>query len=207
MLDGGVGVDGVFYYGSDAGVSVNLRSGTSSGGYAEGDTLVSIENLSGSHFDDILVGNVENNLLRGGSGNDHIYGGEGNDTIAGDKGYDVLEGGEGHDEFQFYQSQISEVDIITDFGDGDDFIHFFQMKTEDIRIASGHGEAIRQNDYGDSTVEDAILYRTHGTADTADDTAFAILIDYKGGLYFMGWSEKNEFWFFSSRQHNHHVKH
>lgn len=51
-------------------------------------------------------------------------------------------------------------------------------KAEDIRIASGHGEAIRQNDYGDSTVEDAILYQTHGTADHEDDTAFAILIDH-----------------------------
>ena len=46
-LDGGEGDDHVGYWGSDAGVTVNLATGTGQGGDAEGDTLTGIENLIG----------------------------------------------------------------------------------------------------------------------------------------------------------------
>ncbi len=40
-----------------AGVNVSLMTGVGSGGDAEGDTLATIENLTGSNFDDTLEGN------------------------------------------------------------------------------------------------------------------------------------------------------
>jgi Ca2+-binding RTX toxin-like protein len=51
-LDGGAGIDTVFYGDSTAGVGINLSTGRGVGGSAEGDTLISIENVFGSNFND-----------------------------------------------------------------------------------------------------------------------------------------------------------
>ncbi|WP_439577096.1 M10 family metallopeptidase C-terminal domain-containing protein [Elioraea sp.] len=70
------------------------------------DTLANIENLIGSAFDDVLIGNdgpntlwggAGNDLLDGGAGRDVLYGGDGNDTLLGGAGNDVLVGGTGVD--------------------------------------------------------------------------------------------------------------
>jgi hypothetical protein len=45
----------VFYGDSTAGVGVNLATGRGVGGSAEGDTLISIENVFGSNFNDTLT--------------------------------------------------------------------------------------------------------------------------------------------------------
>ena len=80
VLDGGYGgYDTATYFGSNAGVTVNLTTGIGSGGDAEGDTLINIERLTGSDFDDTLIGDVLNNRLEGGQGNDYLFGGEGHD--------------------------------------------------------------------------------------------------------------------------------
>ena len=172
---------------SHAAITVDLAANTASGGHAEGDVLLNIERLVGSAHDDSLTGDDKDNILQGRDGDDYLYGGEGNDrlvagndndTLDGGVGADTLFGGDGNDTFYFSSFRLKYTDIIADFGNSDDIIHLVHMKTEDIRIASGHGEAIRQNDYGDSTVEDAILYQTHGTADHEDDTAFLILSDF-----------------------------
>ena len=137
--DGGPGVDTAAYTKSDAGVTVNLwqdgmnpampvsQYPVAAGGHAEGDTFISIENLTGSMYDDMLAGNdtktgddpdtemVEGadnvlvngkNTIMGMDGNDSIkgmgdddklYGGAGMDTIYGGSGDDMLDGGEGDD--------------------------------------------------------------------------------------------------------------
>ena len=43
------------------------------------DTLTTIENLTGSNFNDTLTGNTPANILNGGVGNDALAGGAGND--------------------------------------------------------------------------------------------------------------------------------
>ena len=55
-----------------SGVTVSLMLGTGSGGDAQGDTLINIENLTGSNFDDTLEGNGGNNVLAGGLGTDTV---------------------------------------------------------------------------------------------------------------------------------------
>ena len=65
-LDGGLGTDTASYATSAAGVTVSLMAGPASGGDAEGDILISIENLTGSNSDDTLEGNAGNNVLAGG---------------------------------------------------------------------------------------------------------------------------------------------
>ena len=48
----------------------------------EGDTFTSIENLSGSAFDDTLTGDTADNVLEGGDGADTLDGGAGADTAS-----------------------------------------------------------------------------------------------------------------------------
>jgi Ca2+-binding RTX toxin-like protein len=71
-LDGGAGTDTASYAASSSGVAVSLAAGTSSGGDAGGDTLISIENLTGSGLNDTLEGDGANNILNGGAGTDTV---------------------------------------------------------------------------------------------------------------------------------------
>jgi serralysin len=105
-LDGGAGIDTAFYSTSPVGVTVNLATGQASGGDAEGDTLVNIENLSGSAHGDSLTGDdganqlsgwIGDDLLKGAGGADSLFGGTGNDTLKGGGGADTLNGGADHD--------------------------------------------------------------------------------------------------------------
>jgi Ca2+-binding RTX toxin-like protein len=69
-LNGGGGIDGVDYELAAAGVTVNLANSGSNTGEAAGDTFVSIENLSGSHFNDVLIGDCGDNAFWGFTGAD-----------------------------------------------------------------------------------------------------------------------------------------
>src|SRR6478752_1713700 len=88
-LDGGNGIDTVFYGDSTAGVGINLATGRGVGGSAEGDTLISIENVFGSNFNDTLTGTSGANQLHGQDGNDVIKGGGGDDFLDGGNGNDI----------------------------------------------------------------------------------------------------------------------
>ena len=87
-LYGGNGSDTVTYASSSAAVSINLAAHKASGGDAAGDRLNAIENLIGSAFGDVLVGDRGVNTLRGGAGNDQLDGRAGADTMIGGAGND-----------------------------------------------------------------------------------------------------------------------
>ncbi len=133
LLDGGVGSDTIDFSKAPAAVMVDL-SGSSVkamiGGAAIAD-LVSIENLKGSSFNDVLFGNDGANQLDGGGGNDTIDGGAGNDLIIGGGGNDrltgglganILTGGTGSD--VFVMGTNWGADTITDFTHKQDKIEF-----------------------------------------------------------------------------------
>jgi len=96
-LDGGTGIDIASYAYSTAAVAINLATGRGFGGEAEGDTLVNIENVVGSSFNDSLIGDAGRNELYGQDGNDIILGDEGDDYLDGGAGNDLLAGGAGID--------------------------------------------------------------------------------------------------------------
>uniref|UniRef100_UPI00247A245A Calx-beta domain-containing protein n=1 Tax=Methylobacterium segetis TaxID=2488750 RepID=UPI00247A245A len=90
-LDGGAGIDTATYADiKTGGVTVSLALTTAQNTGAGGiDTLVNIENLTGSSGDDKLSGNAGNNILDGGAGNDVLEGGAGNDILNGGDGNDT----------------------------------------------------------------------------------------------------------------------
>ncbi|MGF6233152.1 Ca2+-binding RTX toxin-like protein [Inquilinus ginsengisoli] len=115
-LDGGAGIDLVSYADSPVGPTINLTTGVSTGGDAEGDVLSGIEIIEGSRLRGIdVTGDDGVNILRGlgainsfnGLGGDDIatgadyadyfYGGDGNDALDGGAYHDGLQGGAGDD--------------------------------------------------------------------------------------------------------------
>jgi len=100
-LDGGYGYDTARYNTSDAAVIVNLGADTASGGHAEGDELDAIENLVGSQFGDMLIGDAGMNRLDGFAGDDILRGGGGADILFGHTGFDTAD----------YSDSVTGVDI------------------------------------------------------------------------------------------------
>jgi len=125
VLNGGADNDTAGYAGS-GGVNVNLATGAASGGYATGDKFVSIENLTGSSYNDVLTGNSGSNVLDGGAGADKLSGGAGTDVLIGGAGKDIMTGGISSDTFVFKTAAEagsgSTRDVITDFQHGVDKI-------------------------------------------------------------------------------------
>lgn len=103
VLDGGAGFDIADFSDATSAVSVNLASGTATGGTGA-DRLAGFERLTGSAFDDVFVG------------------GAGDDYFMGALGADRLTGGDGRDTFRFFagHSSADRPDTITDFTSGAD---------------------------------------------------------------------------------------
>lgn len=78
--DGFFGFDFVHYEEAISAVKVSLLSGTASGGDGS-DTLLGIEGIAGSQFNDTLIGDENFNTLIGNKGNDILLGGGGFDTV------------------------------------------------------------------------------------------------------------------------------
>ncbi|MEL3892203.1 M10 family metallopeptidase C-terminal domain-containing protein, partial [Ferrovibrio sp. MS7] len=111
-IDGGAGNDTIYYSASLAGVTINLGTGTGIGGDAQGDTLVSIERVFGSGFDDTLTGS---------SSGEYLAGDIGNDTLIGGAGADYLDGGSGSDSIKYTGSAAAvSINLGTGTGSGGD---------------------------------------------------------------------------------------
>jgi Ca2+-binding RTX toxin-like protein len=96
------GIDTLDFTGAQAGITIDLA--ISDGTPQQVDALFntvalrgSLENLLGSPFADILLGNELDNFIRAGRGNDQLFGRDGNDTFTSDEGSDLVDGGRGID--------------------------------------------------------------------------------------------------------------
>ena len=127
-------------------MTVNLATGSGSGGDAEGDSYANVENIYGSSHNDTLTGDEHSNVIIGNDGDDVINGGGAVDFFA---DFDILDGGAGND-------QITVTGLGNAVGGaGDDRI---------IGVSSG------DIDNGDFVAAD---YRPAGTGVTANLTAVA----------------------------------
>ncbi|MEM8553844.1 MAG: calcium-binding protein [Pseudomonadota bacterium] len=82
-------------------------------------SLMSIENLVGSKFQDRLEGDNKDNVITGGAQRDKLFGNDGQDTLIGGSGRDTLTGGEDADTFEFKighgkNNRIKDFDISED---------------------------------------------------------------------------------------------
>lgn len=158
VLNGGAGSDTVDFSGFDAAVWVDLASTTGfeawtkdeataqtgGGAWREIADLTSIENLTGTAFDDRLIGNMAANVLRGGQGNDVLTG----------------RGGSDHFEFSFEAGNVDQVGTITDFVLGVDVLSVNGLH-DAFFFASSHWVGISDTNNGSARIElgsgDAIL--------------------------------------------------
>jgi len=84
---------------SVAGIATtDVAAGTAIDSYGDTDTLINIQNVDGTEYDDILVGDDTRNDLNGRAGNDQLFGGLDEDDLKGGAGDDLLVGG-GADDF------------------------------------------------------------------------------------------------------------
>ena len=90
ILNGGAGNDTASLANQTAGITVSLAVQNANQNVTNGIIrLVSIENLTGSSFNDTLTGDGNANVLDGADGNDTIVGGAGNDRLIGGAGNDT----------------------------------------------------------------------------------------------------------------------
>jgi Ca2+-binding RTX toxin-like protein len=94
------GRDTASYETSVTGITVSFSNPRANTGDAIGDTYDSIENLTGSAFDDGLRGDSQANVIKGLAGND---------TLIGGLGADVLDGGDGIDTASYAFSELAVV--------------------------------------------------------------------------------------------------
>jgi Ca2+-binding RTX toxin-like protein len=103
-LDGGTGSDRASYFSIPGAVRVDLRiqgvaQNTLAGGF---DTLVNVENVAGSEFADVLIGNHLANWIWSHGGADDITGNAGDDTFwIPDADGAIVRGGQGVDVISF----------------------------------------------------------------------------------------------------------
>lgn len=147
-VDGGKGTDLVDYVDAPSGVIVNINesqgyssnqqnsfapyrnyeigAGAAKDGYGFSDSLRNLENIDGSEFADVLIGNNLNNEIRGKGDNDILVGLAGDDNLQGQDGDDVMLGGAGKDringgegiDIASYRDATSSVSVSLNAGSG-----------------------------------------------------------------------------------------
>ena len=183
LLDGGSSNDTIDYTAAAGPVTVNLALGTATGDGK--DTILNVERVTGSSFDDTITGNTLANVLTGGAGNDTILGGAGNDTLTGGTGIDHVSAEAGHDTLKW-----DAADLL-DGGDGFDTLDAILSSADTIdlrganfanleRIQTGSGKDIvtlSLNDVLSDTIDNQFV------ADLGSSSPDTLNIDLTGGWH------------------------
>ena len=153
-LSGGTGTDRAAYSSATKAVIVSLSNPSINSGDAAGDTYNSIENLTGSNYNDALNGNSAKNAINGGAGNDTIKGYAGNDTLTGYSGADSFV-------FNTALNASTNVDTIADFSVTADTIQLDDAVFAALTAGTLASAAFRANTTGlAGDASDRIIYET-----------------------------------------------
>lgn len=183
-LAGGSGRDVAYYLDAGAGIAASLANASVNTGEAAGDVYTSVEDLTGTNYDDVLSGLAgdRNNTLRGGGGNDilkgysgadRLYGNAGNDRLEGGIGADLLVGGTGRDAATYVLAatgvtvSLTAPGVSTGDAAGDAF-----YSIEDL-IGSAHDDQLEGNAGANRLTggegADRFVFRAPGAVDTITD--------------------------------------
>ncbi|MEC9237016.1 MAG: Ig-like domain-containing protein, partial [Pseudomonadota bacterium] len=161
-IDGGEGRD-TYIIGSSTGIGghVDLTAGIAyNDGYGGVDTLVSIEGVTGTDFDDLVVGDASDNHFSSDEGADTFYGMDGSDTVilssryVGENRY--IDGGDGSDWVRYDDSSYNQ-SLVIDLGAG---------------TVSGKGKAGQDTLVSIENVVGSLAGGDHITGSDADNTVY-----------------------------------
>ncbi|PIW28424.1 MAG: hypothetical protein COW30_07515, partial [Rhodospirillales bacterium CG15_BIG_FIL_POST_REV_8_21_14_020_66_15] len=162
-LDGGgqvtlTGGDRADYRSDEGGITVTYAAGaaldaTVNDGTGGTDTLISIEQVRGSQFDDVFIGNDAINRFRG------------------ERGADTFTGGAGADRFEYTLGTVESdqfvTDVITDFGTGADTLRFNGMDGVQLLTAAftyaGDIATTIANITADTGIQNRVVFFQDGT--------------------------------------------
>jgi Ca2+-binding RTX toxin-like protein len=191
VIEGGDGNDTATYFdlgpnntgplpfGFVNGVYVDLTKAGPQDTHAAGfDTLTGIENLTGSNFNDVLVGDTGPNTLFGGNGLDVLVGGAGRDTLIGGQGPDIFFYTAASDSTVAYVGR----DTIVDFTRSQDKINlqalgeslflggskFTESAGEIIQQTSANGTVVKVDLDGDGVGDFGLLVQFSGPLVASD---------------------------------------
>jgi Ca2+-binding RTX toxin-like protein len=194
ILYGGIGVDTASWADAASGVTVKMRrdgDGSAAGG--SNAIFKTVENLTGSSFDDILRGNLHDNVLDGGDGDDRLYGGGGADTFIGGAGFDTIfvAFADLNDEGRYVSIERVSTGrgdgrLIGDEGDnwfagGDDGADTLEGGAGDDKIDGGKGVSVDLASYQGADAGVSVDLRVSGYQDTGG-AGFDKLIEIEGLL-------------------------
>jgi Ca2+-binding RTX toxin-like protein len=133
VLVGDEGIDTISYLSSFSAVLINLGNGMASGGDATGDTFdnATVENVTGSIYNDALFGSGLANVLNGSGGNDYLWGGLNADGF----------------EFSFASAGWFGHDTVGDFTQGED-----KIRLDDALFANFAAVQAKMGQAGTDTV-------------------------------------------------------
>ncbi len=137
-LIGGGGLDFASYAGATAGVTARIDFTNLNTGEAAGDSYTGIGGLTGTDFDDTLVGTAGSQILEGGFGNDALIGRQGSDSLTGGFGVDFFA-------FAFEDFEKGVYDVISDFNTGgnlDWFVTSGVVRTEILALSYQGGVVV-----------------------------------------------------------------
>jgi dipeptidyl aminopeptidase/acylaminoacyl peptidase len=126
LVIGGPGIDRLDFRNAATGITVDLRAAK-----AEQATVLGVETILGTAYDDVVRGDDDRNAIHTYGGNDVLFGRDGDDTLSGGLGDDLLRPGIGGD------------DIIG--GDGLDAVSYVDAPSR-VRLNLGNSLGYGQDD-------------------------------------------------------------